>query len=314
MNCVLCNAPDNVPVSEKDRRGKPLATRLCMGCGLVFNDPIPSSAELSDFYTHRYRAEYKGAFHPRGRQIVRNFRRTRDHMDRFSDVIQKAKNILDVGAGSGEFLFAISPNASGIGIEPNKGYADYCRNELGLDVRTDALRPDLFDGEQFNFIRLNHVLEHLNDPVGSLTMIARFLKPDGIFFVEVPNIESYSALKSVGNMFHFGHIFNFNPFTLRAAAGLAGLEEIDLTRERCANSTSVFLRKSGRHWTHEDVRNRENAEQVHAAISQHFSANPLSRKVSSIGRLVTKLKLRAEETVVSWQHKSPAEIGRIILR
>lgn len=314
MNCVLCNASENALVSERDRHGKPLATRVCNGCGLVFNDPVPSDAELSDFYTNRYRVEYKGAYHPRGRQIVRNFRRAREHMDMFGDVIRPAKSVLDVGAGSGEFLFAVASSAAGIGIEPNKGYADYCRDELSLDVRTDELRPDLFEQGQFDFIRLNHVLEHLNDPVGSLTMIARFLKPDGVFFVEVPNIEQYSALKSTGNMFHYGHIFNFNPFTLRAAAGLSGLEEIEQTKERCANTTSVFLKKAEWPWTIEEARNAENAERVRAAITGHFAPKPVSHKASRLKRLATKLKLRTGETVVSLRHKSPADIGRSILR
>ena len=314
MNCVLCNAADSELVSEKDRHGKALATRVCNGCGLVFNDPVPSDAELSDFYSNRYRVEYKGAFHPRGRQIIRNFRRARDHVDLFADVISKAQSVLDVGAGSGEFLFAISRSATGIGIEPNKGYADYCRTQLNLDVRTDELRPDLFPQEQFDFIRLNHVLEHLNDPVGSLAMIARFLKPDGVFFVEVPNIDHYSATKSTGNMFHYGHIFNFNPFTLRSAAGRAGLEEMPQTADRCANTTGVFLKKMPNTLVPEDVRNSENAVRVAAAIKQHFADKPLMHQVSRISRLFTKLKLRTGETILSLRYKSPAEMGRAILR
>ncbi len=314
MSCPTCESPDSEVVSEADRHNKPLTTRMCLGCGLVYNDPIPSDAELSDFYTNRYRVEYKGAYHPRGRQIVRNFRRVRDHFDTFGDVIRQAGFVLDVGAGSGEFLFAVAAQADAIGIEPNQSYADYCRSQLHLDVRTDELRPDLFAREQFDFIRLNHVLEHLNDPVGSLRMIAGFLKPNGVFYVEVPNIEQYSALKSTGNMFHYGHIFNFNPFTLRAAAGLAGLVEIEATRERCANTTGVFLQKTDSPWTSAQTRNRENANRVKQAIEGHFAAKPVAEKLSRLGRLKTKLQLRAGETMVSLRHKNPAEIGRAILR
>ncbi len=310
--CILCGSAESRIASDLDRHRKPLSSRVCLGCGLVFNDPVPDDAELADFYTNRYRVEYKGAYHPRGRQIVRNFHRAREHVERFADVISPAKTILDIGAGSGEFLFAVTSGAeSAIGIEPNKGYADYCRTRLGLDVRTDSLRPDLFDEARFDLIRLNHVLEHMNDPVRSLAMIARFLKPDGVFYVEVPNIEAYAVMKSRGNIFHYGHIFNFNPWTLRAAAGLAGLEEVGATSERCSGTTGVFFRKSGRTLTAEQVRNAGNAEHVAALLEDHFKGKHAPSKIS---RPLLKLRLRLGETLISLLHRNPADIGRSVLR
>lgn len=312
FECIVCGSHDSRIVSELDRRGKPLTTRLCMECGLVCNDPVPDDAELADFYANRYRVEYKGAFHPRGRQIVRNFRRAREHMDMFSDIIRPARAILDVGAGSGEFLFAVAPGADvAIGIEPNKGYADYCRTKLGLDVRTDSLRPDLFEEGRFDYIRLNHVLEHLNDPVRALAMIARFLKPDGVFYVEVPNIETYAVMKSRGNLFHYGHILNFNPWTLRAAAGLAGLEEVAAASDRCAGTTGVFFRKSARILEPLQARNAGNAEHLLALLEDHFKGRTAQSKIA---RPLLKLRLRAGETLVSFLHRSPAAIGRRVLR
>ena len=201
-------------VSERDRRGGSLRTVLCSETGLVRNDPVPDDEELAKFYSEEYRIAYKGARRPRRRQILRNFRRVADHFRCFRDVIEPAGRVLDVGAGSGEFVFLMqSLGKESVGIEPNKDYSAWCREELGVDVRTAYIAPDLFDagGGGFDLIRLNHVLEHLNDPVKYLAMVRAWLAPGGVVYVEVPNIEEYCRVKSRGNMFHYGHIWNFNP-------------------------------------------------------------------------------------------------------
>ena len=140
-------------VSERDRRGRPLRTVIDMNTGLVRNDPIPGDAELEKFYAEDYRREYKSAEKPRRRQIVRNFRRVAAHVRAFRDVIGGAQSVLDVGAGSGEFVFLARELGKDVrGIEPNRGYAEYCRDDLGLDVAAAHLAPDLFEPGQFDLI------------------------------------------------------------------------------------------------------------------------------------------------------------------
>ena len=178
-------------VSETDRRGRPLRTVICMETGLVRNDPVPDDAELARFYAEDYRIAYKGAAKPRRRQILRNFRRVASHVRNFQDVYGEVTQVLDVGAGSGEFAFLMTRLGKTIqAVEPNIPYAAYCREELGLDVRTSSLAPDLFAPDQFDLIRMNHVLEHLNNPVKYLAQIACWLKPGGVLYVETPNIET----------------------------------------------------------------------------------------------------------------------------
>ena len=133
-------------VSERDRRGSPLRTVLCTETGLVRNDPVPDDEELAKFYSEEYRIAYKGARRPRRRQILRNFRRVASHIRRFRDVIEPAQRVLDVGAGSGEFVFLMQAlGKEVVGIEPNKDYSAWCREELGIDVRTAHLGPGLFE-------------------------------------------------------------------------------------------------------------------------------------------------------------------------
>ena len=293
-------------VSERDRHGNPLRTVLCTETGLVRNDPVPGDEELAKFYSEEYRTAYKAAERPRRRQILRNFRRVADHVRRFRDVLEPAGRVLDVGAGSGEFVFLMRALGKGaVGVEPNRSYSAWCREELGLDVRTAHLEPGLFEAGSFDLIRLNHVLEHLNDPVKYLAMVRAWLAPGGVIHVEVPNIEEDCRVKSRGNMFHYGHIWNFNPWTLRAVAGLAGLEELDATRERSAGTTGVVFR-AGPVRAATDFVNPENAARVRDLIARHYAGG--FREGKAMKPLVN-LAARIEEALSGLIAGTPQNIG-----
>lgn len=298
-------------VSGTDRHGRTLRTVIDMETGLVRNDPIPSDDELAKFYSDDYRTSYKGAAKPRRRQILRNFRRVAQHIRTYRDVLSKPERVLDVGAGSGEFAYLMGALGKQVtGIEPNEGYAAYCREDLGLDIRTAHLAPDLFEAGRFDLIRLNHVLEHLNDPVKYLAMIADWLAPGGVLYVEVPNVEAYAREKSRGNMFHYGHIFNFNPVTLRMAAGLAGLEECPETAERGAGTTGVFFRRAE---GPVDVATAdpENARHVREMIARHYAGGFPEGKAM---KPFAKLAARIEESVTGLVAGSPRAIGTRVAR
>ena len=298
-------------VSERDRRGNPLRTVLCAETGLVRNDPVPGDEELARFYSEEYRTAYKAAERPRRRQILRNFRRVADHIRRFRDVLEPAGRVLDLGAGSGEFVFLMRAlGKEAVGIEPNKGYSAWCREELGLDVRTAHLDPGLFEAGRFDLIRLNHVLEHLNDPVKYLAMVRTWLAPGGVLYVEVPNIEEDCRVKSRGNLFHYGHIWNFNPWTLRAVAGLAGLEELDMTRERSAGTTGVVFR-AGPVLAAADFVSAENAARVRGLLARHYAGG--FREGKAVKPLVN-LAARAEEALSGLLAGTPREIGAKVAR
>ncbi len=311
MSCLLCGSAESEIISEKDRHGQPLTTRVCQGCGLVCNDPIPDDETLSQFYAENYRVAYKGAAEPRKRQVLRNFRRIRDHISRFQDIIDPANNVLDVGAGSGEFLFSMkNAGKNAVGLEPNREYAEYCRQILGLEVETAEITADLFGDQHFDLIRLNHVLEHMNDPVGKLAMISELLSDKGVLYVEVPNIEIYAKTKSRGNMFHFGHIFNFNPWTLRAAAKLAGLNEDLRSQQRCHATTGLFLVKGPARDTMAAAANADNVHQVMKAIKSHYQDSATAARIT---KLRTKLVKRVEETITSRRYNTMQDIGKAVL-
>jgi len=296
MACVLCGGTEWEVVSERDRHGNPLVTVLCAGCGVLRNDPVPSAEALEQFYRKDYRASYKGATEPRLRQVWRNFDRLTTHIRSFDDVYARGGDWLDLGSGSGEFSYLAKRSGAGVtSVEPNEGYAAYCREKLGLDVQGKTLEQCDFAPQSFDLIRLSHVLEHMRDPVASLQRLRGWLRPGGVLYIEVPNIEADACNKVQGRMFHYGHIYNFNPVTLRHVAGLAGLIELPQTAARCAGSCAGFF-TVGEGGLQSEALLRDNARVMQTRMQEHRARRvPKPLEGSASGQFLRRLGQRLRE-------------------
>lgn len=309
--CQFCGSTTHETVSTQDRHGKPLTSVVCMGCGIVTNDPIPSDEALAAFYTTDYRKDYKGADKPRMRQVWRNFKRIEDHIAANRAIYATRKRCLDLGSGSGEFTFMAGRLGMACqGVEPNRDYSAYSRDELGLNVATQTLEETEFADGSFDLIRLSHVLEHMREPVRSLKTLGRWLSDDGVLYVEVPNIEQEAAQKMRGKLFHFGHIFNFNPFTLRLAAGLAGFEELPDSRARLSGGCGAFFVKASSPELPSKQAMTENARRMKAALDAHNARLlPQPEQGSAFGRFLSINRQRLTESLAARRFATHREIA-----
>ena len=102
----------------------------------------------------------------------------------------QAGSLLDVGAGTGEFLKAAKEKSWKVtGVEPNQN-AVALAQEKGI-----ALYPELKDliNQKFDVITLWHVLEHISNLEEVVKELSELLKPGGILVIAVPNYNSYDA-------------------------------------------------------------------------------------------------------------------------
>jgi len=102
------------------------------------------------------------------------------------------KTLLDVGAGTGDFLLKAKNNKWGIeGVEPNF-IAKRRAQTKGIE-----LRPDLKDleGNKYDVITLWHVLEHLPNLDKQIIQLVSLLTAKGTLVIAVPNFNSYDAKK-----------------------------------------------------------------------------------------------------------------------
>jgi 2-polyprenyl-3-methyl-5-hydroxy-6-metoxy-1,4-benzoquinol methylase len=100
--------------------------------------------------------------------------------------------LLDVGAGKGEFVAeAGRAGWEALGIEPSPAFCRYARERLGVALFCGRLGDETaVPTAAFDLVTLNHVLEHVEDPISLLRATAAYLRPRGLLFVEVPNCDS----------------------------------------------------------------------------------------------------------------------------
>ena len=120
----------------------------------------------------------------------------------------KESKILEIGCHDGYLLNKFEENGhSVLGIEPSP-MASIAKEKYKLDVIQDFFTRESCEDEDFNFIIMRHVLEHVPDPYEFLLDSFSKLKVGGKMYVEVPN-SLWSLENSFFPEFHIDHISYF---------------------------------------------------------------------------------------------------------
>jgi len=99
-------------------------------------------------------------------------------------------NLLDIGAGTGDFLVEAKKSGWKItGIEPS----DKAKTISISKGITFAESLSSIANHSQDVITMWHVLEHVPDVHQQIIELKRILKPDGVIIVAVPNYKSYDA-------------------------------------------------------------------------------------------------------------------------
>lgn len=98
-----------------------------------------------------------------------------------------SKTILDVGCGNGDFLLrAEEMGLRAMGVEPDPQAVKVCI-ERGLDVVPGEVSSLALYERRFDFITLNHVIEHVEHPLSLLRHLYELLHSDGWLWLALPN-------------------------------------------------------------------------------------------------------------------------------
>jgi SAM-dependent methyltransferase len=172
----------------RDRRGRRLTFLTgCHDCGLLFVNPLPRPDELERQYapegawaeTRKVRAQQ-----PTPAASVRDSRDVvLDALAAYAPVYAppSGARVLDFGCGPGKFLNRLQDSGwQTYGIEPSTNAAF---------ARHRQLEQPPQDGT-FDLVLLNHVLEHVTNPLAILRQLAESLREGGILFVGVPAVDT----------------------------------------------------------------------------------------------------------------------------
>ncbi len=206
--CPGCASPritllDSFGIPRDARRRRIRFLSGCYDCGLLFSNPLPPADQLATFYgdggawaarrVERRRwleAEYRrrlagdqglaDAGEPRS---VRPRDLLFEAIARYApvDAPPPGASVLDFGCGDGKLLDWLQERGwETYGIEPSMDLA-FLRHRRLMSLPQDR---------RFTLVILNHVLEHVTDPLGTLRQLAGVLRDDGTLFLSVPRVDT----------------------------------------------------------------------------------------------------------------------------
>ena len=243
----------------------------CGNCEIVYLDPRPTQAAIGRayeaYYTHQSTAHSRfsnvresgiKALEQRFRngELNRRFGYTREpalrprwlsslfagvlrdeavrlgrHIRQLPPPLGPASQLLDVGAGNGDFLVVADTlgfRARGLEFDAQAVAVGTAR---GLRIALGAIPGTSLEANTYEHVTLNHVIEHLHDPVAALRELHTALVPGGRIWVQTPNLDACGHVE-------FGihwrglepprHLVLFNAETLRQALSDAGFRDIEL--------------------------------------------------------------------------------------
>ena len=254
--------------------------RTCRTCGIIWLDPQPTSEEIpklySRYYTHRgaaaptrserirdevvkcalarlgYRVGRSRYLLPRLLFRARSVARATS-LDVLAIPASEIGSLLDVGCGDGQFIGkmrSLGWDVSGVDPDPS---AVACGHRQGFRVFQGTI-ADVPEDARYDVITLNHVIEHVADPIDLLRECRRRLRAGtGRLIITTPNV------KSLGHRW-FGqhwrgfeiprHLFLFCPQALSEAVSRAGLRVNMIRSEtrlaRMIYNTSVYAKAGER--------------------------------------------------------------------
>ncbi len=202
VNCPVCGsqhfheiikAPDRFSVEQ----GLKFSIVGCDICGFRFLNPRPEAAEISAYYMN---AEYQPFISAQAKQKMwdRLYRQVRVFaLRRKRERIEKLKTggrLLDVGCGTGEFLFEMEQHGWQVeGIEPDESAVKFACEHFGLHVKVGDEKELEGVEKQYDVITLWHVLEHVSSPQKLMVNCENLLADRGLLLLAVPNIASLDA-------------------------------------------------------------------------------------------------------------------------
>ena len=195
--CPICNFNSFSPYIEclDYSVSKELFTLVsCDSCSFVFTNPRPESKTLGRYYLSEsyisHTNKKTGLFN-----VIYQKVRKLSIVSKINLIKNYVRNgsILDLGCGTGEFLFKCKEIGwETTGIEPSEIARNQAITNLDLNVKKET-ELTRFKNNSFDIITLWHVLEHVEDLNDIIKNLYRILKPNGVIFIAVPNLNSYDA-------------------------------------------------------------------------------------------------------------------------
>lgn len=159
---------------------------------LLITQPQPDENNLGKYYesedyishTDGKRSLFEKAYH-----LVKDIA-LKNKLGLINSLQNQKGNLLDIGAGTGDFLNVAKKNGwKTTGIEPSEK-AKSTAKDKGVSFADNL---EALESHSFDIITMWHVLEHVPNLEKQISELKRLLKPTGTILIAVPNFNSYDA-------------------------------------------------------------------------------------------------------------------------
>lgn len=224
--CPLCGSYDADVVYHRkesflyfDKLPQEFNIVACKVCGFIYSDIAASQQIYDEYYSTCSAYENLGVTY--GKVLDDHSREV--YVQRATEIAQfvsKDDSILEIGSANGFLLEELRK----LGLKDLNALDLSLKSLTGLKERGfQTYFGGIFSAEtvanQFDCICLTQVMEHIYDIQGAIQNIKRMLKPGGVLYIEVPDVEHYKDFPSQPfSFFHFEHIGYFDEVSLRNLA------------------------------------------------------------------------------------------------
>ncbi|HEY9712712.1 MAG TPA: class I SAM-dependent methyltransferase [Chroococcales cyanobacterium] len=245
VDCLCCQSAEFEPVlgelrdtdggEQLDEPFRSMTFQLvrCKSCRTVYLRERVTADQIGRFYSHEYHC-YK-PFAERG--AIMQFlamRLAQSKIKAIQSLLPKESNtVLDYGCGSGSWLELMKLARVPwhlIGSDIIESQVEMVK-KLGVEafVADEHNIAEKLAGRKVGLVHMNHVIEHLPDPIGTLAKLREVLVPGGVIYGQTPNIDSWDCRRfgKYWSQWHVPrHLVLYDPATLKLHAQKAGLDVI----------------------------------------------------------------------------------------
>lgn len=158
-------------------------------------------------------------------------------LERFKHITNAPRKVLDIGAGTGVFLSKFlkeeektSRDWLALGVEPDPKAVQHLRG-LGFFKVDEKIYDEAYEGNNYDLITLNKVVEHLENPNELIASAGRGLcKDTGILYVEVPDVLTIGRRSDTDNIVGALHNYLYSTQGLEISFKRAGMETLGVFR------------------------------------------------------------------------------------
>lgn len=229
--CIVCEVDDATVIFGP---GVAQASQIvrCNRCGLMYSSPranVPDHVFIATWDPNSDGVALNMQRYTKERIQVKDYARTRAFLNQ---LYPKRGRLLEIGSSLGFLLAEFKKDGWDVmGVEPDGFRCRYTKETHGINAFFGILEDAGIANESFDVVLLNHVIEHMDNPIATLCEINRVLKPRGHFVVETPRYDGL-MFKLLGRRERSvscdGHIYFFTTDTLKNVYETAGFEFVKL--------------------------------------------------------------------------------------